>query len=130
MRISDWSSDVCSSDLGKLQEELPKNNSVFVVHGQDDATKHAVGRYLEKPGVQPVILQEQINRGMSLIEKLEDFAGRAGFAVIIMTPNDIGGHVDRQDEPKQRARQNTDLNVGNFFDNFTRQRSEEQPSER
>src|SRR3546814_14005291 len=45
-------------EKGKLQEELPKNNSVFVVHGQDDATKHAVGRYLEKLGVQPVILQE------------------------------------------------------------------------
>src|SRR3546814_106708 len=102
-------------EKGKLQEELPKNNSVFVVHGQDDATKHAVGRYLEKLGVQPVILQEQINRGMSLIEKFEDFAGRAGFAVILMTPDDIGGPVDRKDEPKHRARQNVVLELGYFF---------------
>jgi hypothetical protein len=109
-------------EKAKLQQELPKNNSVFVVHGQDEATKQTVARYLEKIGVQPVILQEQINRGMSLIEKFEDYASRAGFAVILMTPDDIGGPVGREGERKQRARQNVVLELGYFFAKLSRER--------
>lgn len=50
---------------------LPKSNSVFLVHGHDEGLKQAVARYLEKIGVEPVILHEQINSGMTIIENLK-----------------------------------------------------------
>lgn len=93
---------------------LPKQNSVFIVHGHDEGAKHNVARFLEQLGVTPVILQEQINRGMTVIEKFEDFASRAGFAVVIMTPDDHGYPVNSEQEKKYRPRQNVVLELGYF----------------
>ena len=93
---------------------LPKQNSVFLVHGHDEGAKHGVARFLEQLGVTPVILQEQINRGMTVIEKFEDFANRAGFAVVLMTPDDYGYSVNAEQEKKHRPRQNVVLELGYF----------------
>ncbi|MBC7750683.1 MAG: nucleotide-binding protein [Candidatus Saccharibacteria bacterium] len=89
--------------------ELPKKNSVFIVHGHDEGAKHSVARYLEQLGINPVILQEQINRGMTVIEKFEEFASRAGFAVILMTPDDYGYATALEQDKKHRPRQNVVL---------------------
>jgi hypothetical protein len=86
-----WTSDIGTEGVfsmkrfeqPKVQEQLPSKNSVFLVHGHDEGAKYAVARFLEQLGVKPVILQEQINRGMTVIEKFEDFANRAGFAVVL-----------------------------------------------
>ncbi len=61
-----------------------------------------------------MILQEQINRGMTVIEKFEEFAGRAGFAVILMTPDDYGYPVGLDNERRHRPRQNVVLELGYF----------------
>src|SRR3990167_1313978 len=98
----------------KLSSDLPKSNSVFLVHGHDEGSKHAVARFLEQLGISPVILQEQINRGMTIIEKFEEFASRAGFAVILMTPDDFGYPVGKEEEKKNRPRQYVVLELGYF----------------
>lgn len=97
-----------------LVPKMPKNNSVFLVHGQDEGAKHAVARFLEQLGVTPVILQEQINRGLTVIEKFEDFASRAGFAVVLMTPDDYGHQAGHEQDKKPRPRQNVVLELGYF----------------
>ncbi|MCX7185422.1 MAG: nucleotide-binding protein [Nitrosospira sp.] len=117
-----WKSDVGTEgiftanrfDSGKLQKDLPNSNSVFLVHGHDEGAKHSVARFIEQLGVTPVILQEQLNRGMTIIEKFEDFAARAGFAVILMTPDDFGYPVGKEEEKKHRPRQNVVLELGYF----------------
>lgn len=93
---------------------LPKSNSVFLVHGHDEGAKHAVARFLEQLGVTPVILQEQINGGLTVIEKFETFADRAGFAVVLMTPDDLGYAVGKEESKKHRPRQNVVLELGYF----------------
>lgn len=93
---------------------LPQNNSVFLVHGHDEGAKHAVARFLEQLGVTPVILQEQINSGLTVIEKFEVFADRAGFAVVLMTPDDFGYAVGKEESKKHRPRQNVVLELGYF----------------
>lgn len=97
-----------------LAPALPKTNSVFLVHGHDEGAKHGVARFLEQLGVTPVILQEQINRGMTVIEKFEEFADRAGFAVVLMTPDDFGYPVGKEEEKRHRPRQNVVLELGYF----------------
>lgn len=97
-----------------LAPALPHSNSVFLVHGHDDGAKHGVARFLERLGIEPVILQEQINKGMTVIEKFEEFAARAGFAVVLMTPDDVGYPVGKEEEKKRRPRQNVVLELGYF----------------
>lgn len=106
-----------------LSGELPNNNSVFLVHGHDEGTKHGVARFLERLGITPVILQEQVNRGMTVIEKFEEFAKRAGFAVVLLTPDDFGYPVGREEEKQHRARQNVVLELGFFSAKLGREKT-------
>ena len=117
-----WKSDIDTEGIfsvnrfaaPSIRADLPKMNSVFLVHGHDEGAMHAVARFLEQLGVVPVILQEQINRGMTVIEKFEDFASRAGFAVVLMTPDDLGHAVGVEQDKKHRPRQNVVLELGYF----------------
>ncbi len=86
---------------------------VFVVHGRNDATKHEVGRWLARIGLEEVILHEQPNLGRTIINKFADVAGDASYAVVLMTPDDVGGSKDGSHSP--RARQNVIFELGYFI---------------
>jgi len=110
-------------NVKEIEKELPKKNSVFIVHGYDEGARQSVARFIEKLGIEPVILQEQINKGMTVLEKFEIFADRAGFAVVLMTPDDKGYPVNRESEAKTRARQNVILELGYFAAKLGRDRT-------
>lgn len=97
----------------------PLSRKVFVVHGHDEAPKLAVARFLERLGFEAIILHEQASRGMTIIEKIEEH-GDVGFAVILFTPDDLGGAVSEQ--PRPRARQNVVLELGYFLGRLGRSR--------
>ena len=78
---------------------------VFVVHGQDEAAKEVVARFSEKLALRAVILHEQPNVGRTIIDKCEAYSD-VGFAVVLLTPDDVGGIRDEATELKPRARQN------------------------
>ena len=61
----------------------------FVVHGHDGEARESTAHFLQKLGVEPIILHEQANQGRTLVEKLEHY-GKVGFAVVILTPDDMG----------------------------------------
>lgn len=86
---------------------------VFVVHGHDDAALQGLARFLEKLGLEAIILKEQPDQGRTIIEKFEDSAGDVGFAVVLLTPDDLGGSV-KSDAPDARARQNVIFELGYF----------------
>jgi predicted nucleotide-binding protein len=69
-----------------------------------------VARLVERAGLEAVILHEQINGGRTIIQKFEDHGSAAGFAIVIMTPDDVGG-LDK-DSLQPRARQNV---IGEMF---------------
>ena len=90
--------------------------TVFIVHGHDDALKTEVARLLEKLGIDAVILHEQANEGGTVIEKFESHARRADFAIVLLTPDDIGYAKSKgPDSAQPRARQNVILELGYFF---------------
>jgi len=101
-------------EMDELSTTLPKLNSVFVVHGHDEAAKHHVARFLERLELSPVILQEQISAGMTVIEKFEDYAKKVRFAVILVTPDDVGYPIGKEEFKKYRPRQNVVLELGYF----------------
>jgi predicted nucleotide-binding protein len=93
---------------------------VFIVHGHDNGAREAVARFVQGLGVAPVILHEQPNAGRTIIEKFEHHAN-VGFAVIVLTPDDVGGSGDDTHNLKARARQNVVFELGFFFGKLGRQ---------
>src|SRR5262249_17078101 len=57
-------------------------HSVFLVHGHNEAYTQETARFIENFGIKVIILKEQPNEGRTIIEKFEDHAGEAGFAVV------------------------------------------------
>ena len=90
-------------------------NEVFVVHGRDNGAKDTVARLLTKLGLQPVVLNEQPNEGRTIIEKFEYHALRVGFAIVLLTPDDVGSLQDESSESQPRARQNVVFELGYFI---------------
>lgn len=89
--------------------------SVFVVHGHDNVAREEVARLLERLGLKAIILHEQANEGNTIIEKFEAHAGRAAFAVVLLTPDDIGYAKDHAVDARARARQNVLIELGFFL---------------
>jgi hypothetical protein len=66
--------------------------TIFVVHGRSEAPKQSVARFLQQVSeLQPTILHEQPNGGRTIIEKFEDHAANAAFAVVLLTGDAEGG---------------------------------------
>jgi predicted nucleotide-binding protein len=100
---------------------LPKNK-VFVVHGHDDGAKHAVARFLEKLVLGAILLSEKPDQGRTIIEKFEAYATEVGFAVVLLTPDDVG-HVKTASDEQERARQNVIFELGYFVGRLGRGRA-------
>lgn len=90
------------------------NNSVFIVHGHDETAKVNVARFVEKLGLDAIILHEQPNKGQTIIEKFESNAADVGFAIVLLTPDDIAASKDTPTETTLRARQNVIMELGYF----------------
>lgn len=87
---------------------------VFVVHGHDAAPKAEVARFIEKLGFDAIVLHERPNRGRALITKFREEAAGVGFAVVLMTPDDLGKPKDAP-ALNPRARQNVVFELGFFI---------------
>ena len=80
---------------------------VFIVHGRDNAAKQVAARFIEKLGLEAIILHEQASSGMTIIEKIEHYSNDADFALVIYTACDQGrGLHETNIPPQNRARQN------------------------
>ncbi len=102
---------------GNIAPEQPSDvlsqREVFVVHGHDEGAREAVARFLEHLGLQPIILQEQVNAGLTVLEKFERYATVA-YAIVLLTPDDVGASHANPDVLTPRARQNVILELGYF----------------
>ncbi|MBM5456398.1 nucleotide-binding protein [Pseudomonas sp. P66] len=107
----DYKSHVKISNAA-LVRSIVRSNKVFIVHGHDDGAKHMLARFIDRLGLESIILQEQPDRGRTIIEKFEQSA-EVGYAVVLLTPDDVGGAV-KADAPSARARQNVIFELGYF----------------
>ncbi len=121
--IREWGIGRDASSLTNAPASQPLCNSseVFLVHGRDEAAKQAVARFIEKLDLTPVILHEQPSEGHTIIEKFERYSN-VGFAVVLMTPDDVGALAQKPPKLKPRARQNVILELGFFLGKLGRKR--------
>lgn len=91
------------------------DRTVFIVHGHDFVVKTEVENLLRRVGLNPIVLDEQANRGQTVIEKFEAHGG-CDFAVVLLTPDDCGGPANSEPSTyRPRARQNVLLELGFFM---------------
>jgi predicted nucleotide-binding protein len=73
----------------QIQRQKNESKTVFIVHGTDYQPVKELKAILLDIGIKPIILHEQPSKGMTIIEKLEEYSD-VGFAFILLTPDDLG----------------------------------------
>jgi predicted nucleotide-binding protein len=95
------------------------SNRVFVVHGHDKVLLRDVEAFLRRHGVDPIIINAELDRGQTIIEKIERGGAQARYGIVLLTPDDVGASksvVTGTSVPvsslEPRARQNAILEWG------------------
>jgi hypothetical protein len=119
---TEFMEEVKSIPTVKINEMLneTENNKVFIVHGHDNI-RDQIARILTKLGLDPIILQEQTNGGRTIIENFEEHSSSVGFAIVLLTGDDLGRGKNETDL-KKRARQNVILELGYFMGRLSRKK--------
>jgi hypothetical protein len=94
------------------------DGTIFVVHGHALAAMYETVRMLERgTGREVIVLHEQANQGRTVIEKFEEHAASASFAVVLLTGDDEGRLRANDDKAglQRRGRQNVVFECGFFF---------------
>lgn len=98
----------------KANNQKKDSKKVFIVHGHDETLKTSIARFVEKLGLNAIILHEQASKGKTIIEKFEEQALSSSFSIVLLTPDDIGYPKGKNDLSSPRARQNVIFELGYF----------------
>lgn len=101
---------------------ITNHKPVFIVHGHDHETRDEVSKFISNWGLTATILDKQPNKGRTIIEKFEDCADEAGFAIVLLTPDDVGASKKNKADLKYRARQNVIWEWGYFSGSIGRKK--------
>jgi hypothetical protein len=100
----------------------PDNKDVFIVHGHNLERRDELRDFLrDNLHLQPIILEEQDDRGKTIIEKFEYYAPSCSFAFVLMTPDDKAV-IETRPGSQWRARQNVIMELGWFIGYLGRDR--------
>ena len=93
---------------------------IFIAYGHDEDAKNAVALLIKNLGLRDIVFDEQPNAVHAVIDQFENHAN-VGFAIALLTPDDVGGSKDRPGDVKPRARQNVIFEFGYFIGKLGRQ---------
>lgn len=89
------------------------NKNIFIVHGHDKEMKLEVKDYVSSElKLNPIVLNDLPNEGKTIIEKFEFYSKTTEFAIILLSPDDVGGKDTNT--LRKRARQNVLFEFGYF----------------
>ena len=95
--------------------------NVFISHGHDKEVITTVAKFVETLGLKVTVLDEQLKKGQTIIDKFEEQADEAGFAIVLLTPDDVGSSK-ATGKRKPRAHQNVIFELGYLLGGLGRQR--------
>lgn len=103
--------------------EMPiQNRKVFVVYGHDTNARTQLEAMLRRWDLEPLILDQLISSGQTVIEKLEEYTQQANFGIVLATLDDIGYPKDDESKKQFRVRQNVVLEVGMLLSRIGREK--------
>lgn len=110
------------ADDNKTSEiAIPNSKKVFIIHGHDEKAKYELKAIIsEILHLEPILLSEQPDIGMTIIEKFEYYARDCVCAFAIFTPDDIAENEGNQ---YFQARPNVIFELGWFYSNIGRSRT-------
>lgn len=104
----------------KLENRIHNSKQIFIIHGHNEAKRRELSSMLkERFGLEPIILSEQPDQGLTIIEKFEKHASQCSYAFALFTPDDIISDGDTQ---YFQARPNVIFELGWFYANLGRAR--------
>lgn len=108
---------------GRVSDTASKGGTtIFVVHGHDRVRKEQLITFLEQVTTRTVaVLDRKAFLGRTLMEKFEQNAARAAYAVVLLTADDEGRPVGSK-RWRRRARQNVMFELGYFYGAIGRSR--------
>lgn len=99
--------------------EQPSERRIFVVHGHDESALHSIQVYVHREtGIMPISLAQEAGASMTIIEKFESYGEKTSYAIVLLTPDDVGQTIGDHDAGlplNPRARQNVVLELGYFI---------------
>ncbi|AFM14235.1 TIR domain-containing protein [Turneriella parva] len=96
-------------------EEMVEEFKIFVSHGRSSLWQEVERFVRTQLEIDVVILKDQVNRGRTIIEKLDEETDECHYAIIVMTAE------DEQADGSIRARQNVVHEIGYFQGKFGRE---------
>lgn len=104
----------------ELENRIHNSKQIFIIHGHNEAKRRELSDMLkERFGLEPIILSEQPDQGLTIIEKFEKHASQCSYAFALFTPDDIISDGDTQ---YFQARPNVIFELGWFYANLGRSR--------
>lgn len=103
-------------EIEEFSPKKIKNQTVFIVHGHDNELKTELQLLLSRAGVNSIVLHEQADKGRTIIDKLVQETEIAGYAIALLTPDDLTL------DGNNRARQNVILELGYFLGKLGKER--------
>ena len=92
--------------------DVKNRQTVFISYVHDDKeAATTLAEFIKKLGLKPTVLDEQPSKGQTIIDKFEELVGEAGFAIVLLTPEDVGSSK-AAGKRKARARQNVIFELG------------------
>lgn len=112
------------SILGERKEKMEKgivnSKEIFIIHGHNEAKRRELESLLkERFMLEPIILAEKPDQGLTIIEKFEKYASTCSYAFALFTPDDI---VTSGEQQYFQARPNVIFELGWFYANLGRSR--------
>lgn len=113
--IQKWCDEYEKLIVNNITNNIMETNSknIFIVHGHDKEMKLEVKDYVSSDlDLNPIVLNDLPNQGRTIIEKFEFYSKSAKFAIILLSPDDVGGKD--MGSLQKRARQNVLFEFGYF----------------
>ncbi len=97
---------------------IPSTKKVFIVHGHDELNWRRLHALLIEPpykahAIEPTVIREQAGQTKPILQKFEDAAAEACFAIAIFTPDDMV-RVKNSGSQLEQARPNVIFETGWF----------------
>lgn len=99
-----------------------QNRKVFVVYGHDNCARTQLEAMLRRWDLEPLILDQLISSGQTIIEKLEEYTQQVNFGIILATPDDMGYPKNDESKKQYRVRQNVVLELGMLLSRIGREK--------